>query len=370
MSAAREIMRVVSAPGAAQALRGRGGVGSTQPHRLGARLRDEWLPLALWSVGRTGRPGLAGIALLLAAAAFFASTHLQISAEVEALRAGLANTAAQPARAAGKSPTGAAASPRALPGRRDVPAILRRLFAEASREGLAVDIGKYDVRETKGTGLVRYQVSLPVTGPYPQIRQFIDATLAKMPAIALSELSLERKAIGERDVEARLQLTVFTVEAGSPGARFQRSSQRAPPTIAAKAAASVAGAGAQESPQPDDEGLAPASARVEPPTHEAALFAQHSWYVAPPPRKPDPPPQPPPPPEPTAPPLPYAFLGRFSPGGDSPVYVLARGDRVIQARVGDRLDGVYQLESADAAQLVFVYLPLNTRQFLKAGGSR
>jgi hypothetical protein len=43
---------------------------------------------------------------------------------------------------------------------------------------------------------------------------------------------------------------------------------------------------------------------------------------------------------------------------------------VIDAHVGDRLDGVYQLESAADGQLVFVYLPLNVRHHLAAGASR
>ena len=35
----------------------------------------------------------------------------------------------------------------------------------------------------------------------------------------------------------------------------------------------------------------------------------------------------------------------------------------------DRLDGVYQFESAAGGQLVFVYLPLDLRQTLATGGS-
>ncbi|HEX9051766.1 MAG TPA: hypothetical protein VF841_14645, partial [Anaeromyxobacter sp.] len=116
----------------------------------------------------------------------------------------------------------------------------------------------------------------------------------------------------------------------------------------------------------------PAEARTAPdrvvaPTNASALFAQHSWYVLPP--APLPPP-PPPPPEPTAPPFPYTFLGSFAPKGELPVFFLARGDRLIDARVGDRLDGVYQLESAAGGQLVFVYIPLDVRQTLAAGASK
>lgn len=99
-------------------------------------------------------------------------------------------------------------------------------------------------------------------------------------------------------------------------------------------------------------------------SHAAALFAAHSWYVAPPP----PPPAPPPPPvAPTAPPFPYTFVGAYTSQGEGTVYFLAQGDRVVDAHVGDHLDGVYQFETATAGQLTFNYLPLNIRQFLSTG---
>ena len=137
--------------------------------------------------------------------------------------------------------------------------------------------------------------------------------------------------------------------------------------FAAGADLGIARAQAPSSTAPRASEARPASDRVVAPAHAVALFAQHSWYVLPP--APVPPP-PPPPPEPTAPPFPYTFVGSFAPEGDGPVFFLSRGDRVIDARVGDRLDGVYQLESAAGGQLVFVYLPLNIRQTLAAGASK
>jgi hypothetical protein len=127
---------------------------------------------------------------------------------------------------------------------------------------------------------------------------------------------------------------------------------------------------AQPRAAPDASEARPPPDRVVAPTHASALFAQHSWHVAPPPPPPAPPPPAAPPPEPTAPPFPYTLVGSFSPGGDPPVFFLARGDRVIDARVGDRLDGVYRFESAAGGQLVFVYLPLDIRQNLTAGGAK
>jgi hypothetical protein len=326
--------------------------------RLAVRVRNEWLPRVAWTIHRTGRPGLVGIALLLASALFFVSTHLKVASEVAALRAEL-QTAQRPARTA---PPDQAADPaaamRALPARADMPAILRELFSRAVQARLAVDTGKYEVSATRSSGVARYQIAFPVTGPYPQIRTFIDTTLAKMPAVALSDLVLERKSISDGTVEAQIRMTVYTGATGAVGPPGARSAAAAPEPLASPLAAA-----------PRVPDARPASDRVVAPTHAAALFAQHSWFVLKPVPLP-PPPAAPPPPEPTAPPFPFTLLGSYAPGGEPPVFFLARGDRVIDAHVGDRLDGVYQFESAAGGQLVFVYLPLNTRHTLAAGASR
>ena len=171
-----------------------------------------------------------------------------------------------------------------------------------------------------------------------------------MPAVALSDLVLDRKAIADGNVEAQIRMTVYTVATGTIGLPGAGPATAVP--------------GGQASPRASE--ARPASDRVVAPTRAAALFAQHSWYVLPP----APPPAPlPPPPEPTAPPFPYTFIGSFAPEGHPPVFFLAHGDRMIDARVGDQLDGVYQFESAAGGQLVFVYLPLNIRQTLAAGVS-
>jgi hypothetical protein len=109
-----------------------------------------------------------------------------------------------------------------------------------------------------------------------------------------------------------------------------------------------------------------APSRVAQATQANDLFATHSWYVAPPP-----PPPPPPAPQaaPTAPPFPYTYVGSYAPAGESPVYFLAKGDRVIDAHVGDLLDGVFRFEDAAGVQLTFNYVPLNIRQSLPTGAA-
>jgi Tfp pilus assembly protein PilO len=212
MTAALEVARAVTAPG-----------GAARPpapldraaapglaRRLTVRFRNLWLPHAAWTISRTGRPGLVGIALLLAAALFLFSTHLKVVAEVEALRADLAAAQRQGRPPAAVSIADPVTAMRALPDRADMPVILRQLFNEATRARLAVDTARYEVAAMRSSGVVRYQIAFPVTGPYTQVRAFIDATLATMPAVALSDLVLERKSIADGNVEAQIRMTVYT----------------------------------------------------------------------------------------------------------------------------------------------------------------
>lgn len=101
----------------------------------------------------------------------------------------------------------------------------------------------------------------------------------------------------------------------------------------------------------------------------ADLFATHSWYVPPPPPPPPAYEPPPPPPPPMAPPLPYVFLGSYTPSGDETVFFLTRGDRVYDVKIGDVLDGMYQVESASGGSLFFNYKPLNQRQAMSIGAT-
>jgi hypothetical protein len=112
--------------------------------RIAGRLGGAWLPRVAWSVGRTGRAGLVGVGLLLAAAVCLVSTHLPVAAEVEALRADLAR-AQEPGRAAPDEVADVAAPARALPARTEMPAILRQLFGKSTQARLALDSGKYEI---------------------------------------------------------------------------------------------------------------------------------------------------------------------------------------------------------------------------------
>jgi hypothetical protein len=72
-------------------------------------------------------------------------------------------------------------------------------------------------------------------------------------------------------------------------------------------------------------------------------------------------------PKPVAPPVPYRVAGQVTRDGVVQV-VLARDDRVISVREGDRLDDEYRVESIKPDAVTLVYLPLDTRQDLPVAG--
>lgn len=177
-----------------------------------ARISDRWLPRVTWSLQRTGRLGLSGTALLAASLVFLVSTYLPLSRELEDLRSQAESTRTEsPANTRPVSDPGAALV-RSLPARIQVPSLLGVLLKQANAAHLSIDTGKYETTALKSGVVMSYQVSFPVSGPYPQVRQFIDATLTELPSVALSELSLTRKTIGDGSVEAQIRLTFFTRE--------------------------------------------------------------------------------------------------------------------------------------------------------------
>lgn len=175
-----------------------------------ARVSDEWLPQLMWSVQRTGRLGMSGIALIATCAIFLISTHLPLAQEVNDLRAQLETARVRSDAAPAQVSDRGAALLHSLPQRAQMPALLGVLLKQADAAHLNIDTGKYETSALKSGGIVSYQISFPVSGPYPQVRQFIDGTLAALPAVALSELSLTRKNIGDQTVEAQIRLTAFT----------------------------------------------------------------------------------------------------------------------------------------------------------------
>jgi hypothetical protein len=92
-------------------------------------------------------------------------------------------------------------------------------------------------------------------------------------------------------------------------------------------------------------------------------FEARSWASAPPPATAVAPPRP------TAPPVPYRVAGQVSHAGVTQV-VLARENRIMTVREGERLDDTYLVESIKPDEVTLIYLPLDERQSIPVSGLR
>jgi hypothetical protein len=105
-------------------------------------------------------------------------------------------------------------------------------------------------------------------------------------------------------------------------------------------------------------------ATAEPADSARALFGRISWAP------PAPPPAPaPPPPPPVVPPFPYSYLGSIVDEGVRTVFV-GKGERVLNLKTGDAVDGAYRVDSMNDRQMTMTYLPLGQVLTLPIGAPR
>jgi len=165
--------------------------------------------LKFW-LGRLGKPGAIGAALIVASLAWNAAVVRQDEAAlahqlVKNEQARLAADARR-AEAATEAVAGIDGQPALAPA---AAAALRRLFDTAARNKLELSQGEYRLSVVKDAGLQRYQLSLPVGGGYPEIRAFVAQALNADPALALSGIQLRRDRIEATDLEGLLNFTLY-----------------------------------------------------------------------------------------------------------------------------------------------------------------
>jgi hypothetical protein len=172
------------------------------------------VPQLQYQITRLGVAGQAGLAAFAAAAALAVVVLVPahnglLSLQTQLLRA------QHPAAAAGV----AAAVPKlvaSLPTRAQMPAVIGQMLAQAQAAGVALDKGRYAYEPPKSGTIGRYEVEFPVSAGYPAIRSFVNGTLTAVPAAALDKLRLERKAVGEQNVNADIGFIVFVRGEGPP----------------------------------------------------------------------------------------------------------------------------------------------------------
>lgn len=169
---------------------------------------------------RLGWPGVVAIALLFFSLSFYVSALLPLQQQLDDLtQRASQDSGTRPAM----QPT-PASRPQAdqqlqqfyhsFPAQTALADQLDQLYRAASAHGIQLEKGDYQASREQQTGLIRYQITLPVSGSYPKLRQFIRALLRDMPGMAIDSIRLEREAIGENQISAELRLTLYF--AGAP----------------------------------------------------------------------------------------------------------------------------------------------------------
>lgn len=93
---------------------------------------------------------------------------------------------------------------------------LGALWSLAREHGLAVRRSEFRAVSDDALGLARYRITLPLEGPYPALRRFIEQALLQDAALSLDRLRLDRADAASPVLRAELQLSLWSRTAGDP----------------------------------------------------------------------------------------------------------------------------------------------------------
>lgn len=155
-----------------------------------------------------GASGLAAAALLAGATLFFALVVKPMQAKNETLAAAVQSQARSSAAASASSATDKlAALYRFLDKEEATTDWLAKLYAIAKATGVDMKTANYRTQKA-GNRVERYEITLPLTGSYGQIRDFMKRSLAEIPVLSLDQVTLKRenRTDGVLHAEVRLSL--------------------------------------------------------------------------------------------------------------------------------------------------------------------
>jgi FAD/FMN-containing dehydrogenase len=87
---------------------------------------------------------------------------------------------------------------------------LAKLYAIGQATGVQLASATY--RSEQAGRIEHYQIVLPVSGSYAQMREFLDRSLAEIPVLSLDHMTLKRESRRDGAVQAELKLTLHMVK--------------------------------------------------------------------------------------------------------------------------------------------------------------
>ena len=89
---------------------------------------------------------------------------------------------------------------------------LAKLYAIGRATGVELQSASYKSAAATGGRLERYEIVVPLTGSYTQMRDFLKRSLAEIPVLSLDQITLKRESRREGTVQAELRLTLHRVK--------------------------------------------------------------------------------------------------------------------------------------------------------------
>ena len=96
-----------------------------------------------------------------------------------------------------------------FPNGASLPKWLNLIDQIAIKQHLTLNRADYKFSQTKQGQLLRYEIVFPIVGKYPDVHQFVLKVLQEIPALALSDLQIQRDNALSPTVEARLVFVLF-----------------------------------------------------------------------------------------------------------------------------------------------------------------
>jgi Tfp pilus assembly protein PilO len=158
------------------------------------------------------RIGFAGVAAigLLAAALFFSNFMVK---PLQEKNLSLTEAASRSGRKADSAQSGAkvAAVYEYLRKEEDTTDWLAKLHGIGTATGVQLRSASYRTQPTDGR-IVRYEIVLPVSGSYGQIRDFLKRSVAEIPVMSIDQVTLKKEERKSGALQAEMRLTLHMVK--------------------------------------------------------------------------------------------------------------------------------------------------------------
>jgi hypothetical protein len=167
-----------------------------------------WLGIQL--VERLGIAGAAALAILCAAAVYYLHIVMPLERRLTAMGAEVVTMSGKAQQAA--DPKVQIENFQMFFRERDLETQLKSIHEAGQAAGIVVKRIEYRMLDDQRARLRQYQIVMPVTSSYPNIRKFVSVALSQVPAMSLDHIGFQRKRAGDATVDAELRFTLFLAD--------------------------------------------------------------------------------------------------------------------------------------------------------------